>query len=138
MRPTPLYVVALAGLALATSGCGDNRPTGPGARDAGSSSAVDTYGSCRLPGDCFDPVDQCLELSILAEGTYGAFCSSGCSSDADCVPRGGFDGACYSLDGSAAICFQRCNFDSDCPSSSVCIPVDLGGGTDFICVPNNG
>lgn len=148
MRPLQLYALAIAGLALAATGCDDNRPPG-GARDAGTSAdtgpdnadagADNTYASCVTGTDCLDPIDQCLEVSIPAEGTYGAFCSYGCTADATCEARGGFDGACYSLDGTASICYPRCDFDTDCPSSSVCISVDLGGGAnDFICVPNNG
>ena len=118
-----LFYGALIVLALSVSAC----------------TVDDTYASCVDGADCADPADQCLEVSIPAEGTFGAMCSYGCTSHATCEPSGFFDGVCYSLEGSAAICYQQCDFDSDCWSRNVCISVDLGGGLiDLICVPNNG
>ena len=99
----------------------------------------DTYASCFDTSDCNDVDDQCLEVDIPAENTFGGFCSRGCTSDFQCETNFGFDGVCYALDSSAAICFQQCNVDSDCWSRNVCIPVDLGGGLlDYVCVPNGG
>ncbi|MFK7991136.1 MAG: hypothetical protein AB8I08_34270 [Sandaracinaceae bacterium] len=119
-----LWATALGGLmlALGSAGC----------------TIDDTYGGCNTTADCADPLDQCLEVSIPAEGTLGAFCSSGCDSDLQCESAFGFPGRCYSLEGSSNICYQACDFDSDCFSSSVCIEVALDGGVvDFICVPDN-
>lgn len=141
----------LAILAIAAAGCSSEVIVTPGCIDdldcaSGEFCDVDgfcvpddTYRACDVTADCLDPIDQCWEVDLPAEGTFGNFCSNECGADVDCQPANGFGGVCYAIEADPIfLCYQQCDFDSDCYLGSVCVEVDLGGGVfDLICAPNN-
>jgi hypothetical protein len=90
-------------------------------------------GACRSEGDCIEgAAPTCWEVSYLdrvgAFVTKDGYCSSPCTSDADCG-----SGVCVDEGADGKWCFSRCQGAADCRSGYACFP-RLGNH----CFPSGG
>jgi hypothetical protein len=133
-----------SGSSESEGGDGDSGTTGDtdGGTSGDGDAGGDGDGDCAAYGDPSETMNMCCEgetaLSIM--GIDGAFCSPGCTSNADCPASGDLDVQCVlgPTDGAAENCAVICMVggdNSDCPSGSTCKDIMQGGNVGICTYP---
>jgi hypothetical protein len=92
----------------------------------------DPYDSCSAGDDCRGGL-VCADTTLPASSGYsGSFCTSGCSSDADCLQLvSNFDAVCVNDQ-----CYLTCPAGSQsCPYSQGCFTFGSNAGPISLCTP---
>lgn len=94
----------------------------------------------REDGEEYEVDLECVQVTVMVapdRTTDGAFCTLGCTSDADCRSRIGLPrGRCIQLEGDTeAFCYQPCDGGAACYPSSACETIVVDGADARVCLP---